>query len=200
MPAGGGGAGMSAPKVILLCIYAAFIVAFAAVVREQMVVGDCAVAGMAAAFAPVSPAAAPPAELIAGTFPAGGAGDALQTEGAPVVPAPPLSLLLAAIRQVESAGDDFAVGDGGRSHGPYQIGRLYWIDAWGDDSGWPCYCPALSAETVVRYWMRWCSEALESGDWETLARVHNGGPRGASKAATLPYWAKVQDAMKEGAK
>ena len=37
--------------------------------------------------------------------------------------------LLAAIRQVESHGNDKAVGDGGKAIGPYQVWRGYWQDA-----------------------------------------------------------------------
>jgi len=45
------------------------------------------------------------------------------------------------------------------------------------------------------YWRRYCPAALEAGDWETLARVHNGGPVGARSKATLAYWRKVKAAM-----
>ena len=42
------------------------------------------------------------------------------------------------------------------------------------------------------YLSRYASAALASGDWATCARVWNGGPKGASKTATLAYWAKVE--------
>jgi hypothetical protein len=35
-------------------------------------------------------------------------------------------------------------------------------------------------------------EALASGDLEVLARIHNGGPRGAQSPATLDYWRRVR--------
>ena len=41
-----------------------------------------------------------------------------------------LDLLLDAVGQVESGGNPHAVGDGGRSLGPYQITSAYWADAW----------------------------------------------------------------------
>jgi hypothetical protein len=35
-------------------------------------------------------------------------------------------------------------------------------------------------------------DAWARGDGETIARVHNGGPRGAGKNATLGYWQRVR--------
>lgn len=104
--------------------------------------------------------------------------------------------LLDAIRQVESGGDDRAVGDGGNAIGAYQIWRSYHQDAtewckplagtWAD-----CYDRTHAERIMVAYWHRYCRQALKDGDNEVLARVHNGGPKGAKKAATLPYWVKV---------
>jgi hypothetical protein len=45
---------------------------------------------------------------------------------------------------------------------------------------------------MLAYFARYAPKALESKDWQTLARVHNGGPKGHTKKATLGYWAKVQ--------
>ena len=42
------------------------------------------------------------------------------------------------------------------------------------------------------YLSRYAPGALASGDWATCARVWNGGPKGASKSATLGYWRKVE--------
>jgi hypothetical protein len=38
---------------------------------------------------------------------------------------------------------------------------------------------------------RYAPEAWERGDVEALARIHNGGPRGHQKAATLAYARKL---------
>lgn len=43
----------------------------------------------------------------------------------------------------------------------------------------------------MQYWMRWCPSALESKDYETLARFHNGGPSLHRIAQTAVYWRKV---------
>lgn len=109
----------------------------------------------------------------------------------------PEARFFAAIRQVESGGDSQAVGDGGRSRGAYQIGRAYWKDAcrfggvtWSYDR---YVRDAGRCEQVMRwYWHRYVPGAYERGDLEVLARVHNGGPDGHRKKATLGYWRKVK--------
>lgn len=102
---------------------------------------------------------------------------------------------LRAIRTVETGGEPNggrdAIGDQGRSIGPYQIGLAYFKDSnvkgqWEDVRD-----PAFAERVMIAYWRRYCPAALASNDFETLARVHNGGPRGAAKNATLPYWRKV---------
>ena len=106
--------------------------------------------------------------------------------------------LLAAIRTVESAGDDRAVGDGGRSRGPYQIGRAYWLDGGGDPARYAVDVWDADAcrPIVLGYWRRYAPAALARGDIETLARIHNGGPKGDRKRATDRYWRRVREAGK----
>jgi len=108
---------------------------------------------------------------------------------------------LDAIRRVETGGlpnaGKGAVGDKGASIGPYQIQRAYHADArmksgkYEDCSAGHAY----SEQTMLAYFARYAPKALESKDWQTLARVHNGGPKGHTKKATLGYWAKVQKEM-----
>ena len=105
-----------------------------------------------------------------------------------------------AVGQVESGQDDAAVGDGGKAIGRYQIWRVYWIDATEFDKSiggrYEDVRDKDYAEKVMRsYFRRYASRAYESGDWQTLARIHNGGPRGHKKAATIGYWEKVQKEM-----
>ncbi len=124
----------------------------------------------------------------------------------PVVEAQPVEqrvdLLLTVLREKESSGNDRAVGDGGRARGPLQIHKVYWID--GCEKGrvkWQylekVWSWAHSRQVALWYWQRHCPKALRSGDLETLARVHNGGPSGARKAATLGYWADVRARLAE---
>lgn len=101
---------------------------------------------------------------------------------------------LEAIRQVESHGNDKAVGDGGKAIGPYQIWHSYWKDAIEHDKTIggkyeDCYNPAYAARVVRAYMARY---APKGASLEVMARIHNGGPKGHQKAATAAYWAKVQ--------
>lgn len=108
---------------------------------------------------------------------------------------------LDAIAEVESLSSDTAVGDGGKAIGRYQIWRVYWADA-------VAHCPTLKdaryedvtervyAERVlVAYMLRYCAQAVKDKDYERLSRVHNGGPRGHRKQATLGYWSRVSRAL-----
>jgi hypothetical protein len=112
--------------------------------------------------------------------------------------------LFEAIRQVETGGEtnpEASNGDGGASIGPYQIQRSYWSDAVDHDPSlvangqtYQNVRDAAYAERVIlAYWSRYA----KSWDNETLARIHNGGPKGHRKAATLKYWAKVQKELRQ---
>lgn len=108
--------------------------------------------------------------------------------------------LLDAIRIVESGGDMNAVGDGGESIGAYQIQYVYWVDAVTRNprlgEGFVYTDVAVSdiyaRMVVAAYWDRY---AKDKTNLEHLARIHNGGPRGHTKEATIPYWIKVQREM-----
>ena len=91
-------------------------------------------------------------------------------------------------------------GDDGRSIGPYQIQHAYWADA-GLPGRWEdCRQIEYARRVMLAYWQRYCPEALDQADAEVLARTHNGGPQGAHRAATLPYWADVQARLAAGAR
>lgn len=100
---------------------------------------------------------------------------------------------LRALHLVETSGRTGPIlGDGGRALGPYQIHRDYWVDA-GVPGRYADVARRDYAERVVAaYLKRHAPQALARLDYQTLARVHNGGPAGAHKAATLPYWRRVQ--------
>ena len=118
---------------------------------------------------------------------------------------------LDAIRVVETGGEPRegrgAIGDNGNALGSYQIWKPYWTDAVERN-------PSLRvggfervlkdkahSEKIVRAYMaRYNREALrrlEEGrgslaDVLRTARIHNGGPKGYRKEATLKYAAKVR--------
>lgn len=110
----------------------------------------------------------------------------------------PRAAILHAIRMVESGGDDaVGDGDGGRAIGPYQIHEVYWRDASAHDPGLgggyqDCRGRAYAERVVAAYMERHAAAAWRSGDAQTIARVHNGGPLGAEKSATLGYWRRVR--------
>ena len=105
--------------------------------------------------------------------------------------------LLDAIRQVESHGDCTLIGDGGKAIGPYQIHREYWRDAVEFDKTLggtyaDCKDEAYARRVVKAYLKRYAKGKSD----EAMARIHNGGPSGASKPATVRYWRKVKEAMR----
>eukprot|EP00898_Chlorokybus_atmophyticus_P009104 jgi/Chlat1/9195/Chrsp97S08462 len=111
--------------------------------------------------------------------------------------------LLKALRYIETSNIYPAPdGDDGFSIGPLQISNDYHTDAW--DSADPAgtsyqYQQVHEVEhaerTVIRYWLRYCPMALEFGDYETLARTHNGGPDFWRAVKTNTYWRKVHGTM-----
>lgn len=135
--------------------------------------------------------------------------DPVEIRGIYALPAPPapaepnaFDQVIGAIMQVESGGDRYAVGDGGLAIGPYQIHRAYWVDArrlLGVD--WPyddARDPAKAIRAVRVYTRHYAAYYRRPWTPETIARIHNGGPRGWQKPATLPYWRKVEAAMERG--
>jgi hypothetical protein len=99
--------------------------------------------------------------------------------------------LLDAIAHIESNCDRNAVGDGGKALGVYQIHRDYWgegTEILGVD--WP-HRDAIDPEKarrVVRAYLLYYGKGKSLLD---MARIHNGGPRGCTKKATLRYAQKI---------
>lgn len=116
----------------------------------------------------------------------------------PVATGEELRPLFRAIRVVETSSmetRDVAIGDDGRSIGPYQISRAYWVDS-GKRGRWTgCRGQSYSERVMLAYWKRHCPTALGQRNLEVLARIHNGGPNGQSKCATSSYWQRVRHAM-----
>ena len=116
-----------------------------------------------------------------------------------------VDMLIGTMIAQESSNNDMAIGDGGRARGPLQIWRAYWQDACeyggvSDDPAWRYETEAhnrvKSIQAVRWYWQRYCRAAYRHADLQTLARVHNGGPRGDRKEATLTYWNAVSERMR----
>lgn len=96
---------------------------------------------------------------------------------------------------VESGGDDAATNAAEGAVGRYQIRPAYLADA--NEAAGTSYTLAEmrepgKAEAVVRaylgrYGAAFAARAGRAPTAEDLARIHNGGPRGAERAATLAY-------------
>lgn len=104
--------------------------------------------------------------------------------------------LLDAIEMVESSGRGEATpdGDNGRAIGPMQIHESYHGDAVAHDKTLggtyqDCRRSAYARKVVLAYWDRYAPSGASD---EVLARIHNGGPKGHKKKATLSYWNKIQ--------
>ena len=105
--------------------------------------------------------------------------------------APPDSFFRA-LHVVETSGRTGPIiGDNGRALGPLQIHRAYHADARIGGDYARCADLDYSRRVVSAYLQRYAPQAWASGDVVTLARIHNGGPRGASKQATVAYGDKV---------
>ena len=113
------------------------------------------------------------------------------------------SPLLDAICQVESNCDSTAVGDNGNAIGAYQIWYAYWYDAVEYDPSIggkyeDCYNKDYSEKIINAYWKRYANEKRlgRKVTDEDRARIHNGGPNGYKKKATVGYWSDVKGKMK----
>jgi hypothetical protein len=110
--------------------------------------------------------------------------------------APPESFWRA-LHQVETSGRHGAIlGDNGKSLGPLQISRAYWKDARVGGSYSQVTSIVYARRVVTAYLKRYAPQAWAKGDVATLARIHNGGPTGHRKTATLGYADKVRRAMR----
>ena len=102
----------------------------------------------------------------------------------------------AAIRAVESAGDDLAVGDSGRSKGPYQCGRAAFFDGGGkpEDYDRLVWDRAACEKVMLAYWKRYGAVTDED-----RAKCWNVGPRWRTRAKATgeKYWQKVKKVLEE---
>ena len=106
----------------------------------------------------------------------------------------PDALLFAAIRKVESNGQDLAVNAEEHAYGAYQCRKGAWLDGGGMSEDWPQQAFVRERVEIVMktYWRRYGAVTDEQ-----KARIWNGGPMGMKKLATKRYWRKIQEAMRE---
>lgn len=104
--------------------------------------------------------------------------------------------LVQCIRQVESGGNDKAVGDKGKAVGPLQIwavtvrdvNRILGEDIYGVEDRWD------ASKSIEMFMVSSKHYATHYDDWtaEGISRRWNGGPKGHTKPSTVGYWLKVQ--------
>jgi hypothetical protein len=114
----------------------------------------------------------------------------------PAYSAPPESFWKA-LHHVETSSRLGAIkGDNGAALGPLQIHRVYFQDSGVKGSYSQVADLAFARRVATAYLKRYAPRAWAAGDVVTLARIHNGGPSGHRKTATLAYARKVLAAMR----
>lgn len=108
-----------------------------------------------------------------------------------------LEKLIPALITVESHGDNYAIGDGGRAVGCLQI-RQKVLDDVNKRFGKhytraSCYDRQMSIQ-ICKYYLTMYGEMKST---QQAARIWNGGPRGDRKQSTLKYWEKVKHELEE---
>lgn len=116
-----------------------------------------------------------------------------------------LDKIIPALIQVESGGDDGAVGDKNRKHKAYgclQIRQPYLDDVnklWGTKYSAEEMLGnrRLSVKVARAYLKRYATQKRlgRAPTLEDLARIHNGGPNGWKRAETKKYWRKVEKVL-----
>lgn len=109
----------------------------------------------------------------------------------------------AALASVESSGNPRAFNGKENAIGIYQIRPAYFHDAQDFDKSLAkykhadCYNRTVAKSVVAAYFKRYAPKAFKNKDFETLAKLHNGGCRWMNKDAKTQeklskYWQKVQ--------
>lgn len=98
-----------------------------------------------------------------------------------------------AIHVVETSGRLGGIkGDSGKAFGPLQIHFACWRDSGVKGAYSRCADYNYSVTVLTGYLNRYARNAIKSHDYQTLARVWNGGPMGYRNEKTIEYWKKVK--------
>ncbi len=108
----------------------------------------------------------------------------------------------AALIKVESSGNPLAFNKKENAKGALQVRPAYFKDAQIFDSELRkyshdhCFDKRVAVRVLWAYCSKYEPQALKRGDWETLARLHNGGcgwadKQGKAKTNLNNYWQKV---------
>lgn len=105
--------------------------------------------------------------------------------------------LLNAIHQVESSGRlNPPDGDEGQAIGPFQIHYAYWKDSGIRGSYQDCRKYEYAKKVVRSYLTRYGQKFVKQSDYQSLMRIHNGGPSGYRLIQTRGYWKKGKKLLK----
>lgn len=107
-----------------------------------------------------------------------------------------LTNLITALIAVESSGNDLAIGDQGRAIGALQIHRAVVVDVNRFTGSHYRHQDMTNRATARKVCQAYLEHYARGATDEQAARRWNGGPTGDRKPATLPYWRKVEKAMK----
>ena len=104
-----------------------------------------------------------------------------------------LDPFFAALGKVESSGNAKAVNKKENALGIYQIRAAYFKDSRVKGNHEQVFNPVFARSVCEAYFKRYEPAAFASGDFETLARCHNGGCGWRkNKSATDSYWKKIK--------
>jgi hypothetical protein len=99
--------------------------------------------------------------------------------------------LIKAIHQVEVGGRLGPIRGPHGELGPLQIRYIYWLSSGVKGSFSQCGDYNYSVKVVTAYLNRFGYKAIMKKDYQTLARIHNGGPNGHKNRSTLVYWNRI---------
>ena len=102
-------------------------------------------------------------------------------------------LFFKALGKVEASGNPNAVNRREQALGIYQIRFAYFKDSGVKASHKDVFDPKVAKMVCKAYFNRYEKKALDNGDWEVLARLHNAGPNWRkNKSSTDKYWNNIK--------
>lgn len=102
-----------------------------------------------------------------------------------------------AIHQVETQGRFGAIHGANGELGPLQVTKRCWKDSHVSGHFSQCSDYNFSIKIMNLYLNRYCADAIKHNDFETMARIWNGGPNGIHVRATISYWKKIRKELDE---
>ena len=103
---------------------------------------------------------------------------------------------LNALAKVESSNNPKAINKKENALGIYQIRPAYFQDSKVKGNHSQVFDPVFARRVCEAYFKKYEKKAFDNGDFETLARCHNGGCGWRkNKSATDKYWQKIKKTL-----